>query len=528
MAKDGVGSRTGGPPEGLGGDGFWSSPEVARALLASASQAILAVDAEGRIVVANAKCAETFGYGEGELIGLGVDDLVPEARRAGHARQRQGYFEAPRARSMGEGLHLTGRRKDGTELPVEIALSFVQVGHARAALAFVTDISGRKRLEEQVLQSQRMEAVGRLAGGVAHDFNNMLTVIAGFNRLILDRLSPLDPLRGFAEEVLKATDRSAALTAQLLAFSRRQAWEPRVLNLNTVLASSEKMLRRVIGEDLELHFAPQRDLWNLRADAAQLDHVIVNLALNARDAMPAGGRLTIETANVELEHEYARTHLGVRPGSYVMLAVTDTGVGMDSDTKSQIFEPFFTTKPTGKGTGLGLSTVYGIVKQCGGDVWVYSEPGVGTTFKLYFPRVAEPESDVALAPGATGLPQGTETVLVAEDEAGVRKLLCELLRRWGYRVLEAEHSADALRIGRDEAQGIDLLVSDVVMPDISGQGLAEELGALRPRLKVLLMSGYTENAVVRHGVLSPGRHFLAKPFTPEALARKVREVLDER
>ena len=527
MAEDRRGARAAGAGSGPErDDDAWSSPEVARALLASASQAILAVDANGRIVVANAKCAEIFGYDQGEMLGLVVEELVPDSRRAGHARHRGGFFEAPRSRPMGEGMQLTARRKDGSEFPVEIALDFVRVGDTAATLAFIADISVRKRLEEQALQSQRMEAVGRLAGGVAHDFNNMLTVIAGYNRLILNKLSPMDPLRGFAEEVLKATDRSAALTAQLLAFSRRQAWQPRVLDLNTVLASAETMLRRLLGEDLELEVARQPGLWNIRADVTQLDQVIVNLALNARDAMPKGGRLTIETANTTLGHEYAKTHLGVRPGHFVMLAVSDTGGGMDSATKSRMFEPFFTTKPTGKGTGLGLAAVYGIVKQCGGDVWVYSEPGVGTTMKVYFPRALEAVSAETHEAGAPPAPKGHETLLVAEDEAGVRKLLCEVLRMAGYRVLEAADATDALRIGNDTSQPLDLLISDLVMPDLGGDELAERLGARRPGLKVLLMSGYTENSIVRQGVMNAHRPFLAKPFTPDSLALKVREVLD--
>jgi PAS domain S-box-containing protein len=349
------------------------------ALLESAAQAIIAIDRDGRIVLANRKAEEMFGYAREELLGSPVDMLLPESLRSVHGREREEYFAQPHIRPMGVGMDLAGRRKDASEFPVEVSLSHVDTREGLFAIAFVSDISQRKRLEEQLVHAQKMEAVGRLAGGVAHDFNNMLTVISGYNRMILDDLSPLDPLRANAEEILKAADRAAALTNQLLAFSRRQIMHPCVLNVNAVIVNTEKMLRHVIGEDIHLMLNLARDAGNIRADPGHIEQAVVNLAVNARDAMPLGGQLAIETANVRLDETYARTHSGVQPGGFVMIAVSDSGHGMDAETRRRIFEPFFTTKESGKGTGLGLATVYGMVKQCGGDIWVYSEPGQGTT-----------------------------------------------------------------------------------------------------------------------------------------------------
>src|ERR1017187_7973097 len=370
--------------------------------------------------------------------------LLPDSKRGNHVHERDEYFARPRIRPMGSGMDLAARRKDGTEFPVEVSLSYVEADGGGCAIAFVSDISQRKHLEEQLLHAQKMEAVGRLAGGVAHDFNNMLTVISGYNRMILDELSAMDPLRGYAEEVLKAADRAGALTNQLLAFSRRQIMRPRVVSVNAVLAQTEKMLRRLIGEDVELVMRLGADAGNIKADPLHVEQAVVNLAVNARDAMPLGGRLTIETENVCLDENYARTHMGVKPGEFVMIAVSDTGHGMDAEPRRRIFEPFFTTKEKGKGTGLGLATVYGIVKQAGGDIWVYSELGKGTTFKLYFPKVAEPASD--LHGDRVAAPQGAETILVVEDEQGVRELTTKMLKRLGYNVLAAGSGAEALDI----------------------------------------------------------------------------------
>jgi len=501
------------------------SEKMVMALLESASQAILSIDRNGRIVLANPRTEEMFGYSGAELLGARVEILLPESKRRAHGRDREEYFARPRVRPMGIGLDLAGRRKDGTEFPVEISLSYVETTEGMFAIAFVNDISDRKRLEDQLLQAQKMEAVGRLAGGVAHDFNNMLTVIAGYNRMILDELSPLDPLRGCAEEVLKAADRAGALTKQLLAFSRRQVMQPCVMNVNTTVEHTEKMLRRLIGEDVELVLRLRDDVGNIKADPSHIEQAIVNLAVNARDAMPNGGRITVETANAHLDETYARTHLGVKPGDFVMIAVSDTGLGMDAETRRRIFEPFFTTKEKGKGTGLGLATVYGLVKQLGGDIWVYSEPGQGTAFKLYFPRVTEP----AVAPQEslveTEKAPSTETILVVEDEQAVRDLTVKILKKLGHTVLAAANGAEAIEISHSFAGTIALLLTDVVMPNMSGRQVAEELVKVRPELKVLYLSGYTDNTVVHHGVLEDGVEFLPKPFSREALARKIRDVL---
>ncbi len=501
-----------------------NSEQLVPALLESASQAIIGADRTGNIVLANAKTEAMFGFARSELLGQPIEILLPESLREKHTADRSNYAAHPRVRPMGIGLELSGRRKDGTEFPVEVSLSYVQTDAGLFGMAFVTDITQRKRLEEQLMHAQKMEAVGRLAGGVAHDFNNMLTVISGYNQMILDHVSPLDPIRGYAEEILKASDRAAALTNQLLAFSRRQVVQPRVFDVNSVLLHTEKMLRRLIGEDVELDLSLYPDVGNIKADPGHLEQAIFNLSTNARDAMPNGGRLTIETAPVTLDDTYSKTHLGVEPGEYIMIAVTDTGHGMDMETKRRIFEPFFTTKERGKGTGLGLATVYGIVKQAGGDIWVYSEIGKGTTFKLYFPKV----SDAADASGdgpETVLGQGHETILVVEDEQGVRELTSRILKQLGYNVLVAASGPEALQTAAEYPGEISLLLTDVVMPNMSGTQLSQELRRVRPGVKVVYVSGYTENTVNHHGVVEPGVSFLAKPFSRDSLARKLREIL---
>jgi len=500
------------------------SERMVVALLESASQAIISIDRTGKIVLANPRTEEMFGYTREELLDYGIELLVPDAKRAAHSHQRAAYFASPHVRPMGIGMELAGRRKDGTEFPVEVSLSYVQIEEGTFAIAFVSDISQRKSLEEQLQHAQKMEAVGRLAGGVAHDFNNMLTVISGYNRMLLDELSPKDPLREYVEEALTAADRAADLTNQLLTFSRRQITQPRVINVNTVIRHSEKMLRRLIGEDIELVFRLSGDAGNIKVDPGHLEQAIVNLAVNSRDAMPLGGRLAVETTNVHLDENYARSHLGVKPGAFVMIAVSDNGTGMDAGTRQRVFEPFFTTKEKGKGTGLGLATVYGIVKQAGGDIWVYSELGQGTTFKLYFPRVMEasteePVSDV-LQPA-----NSMETVLVVEDEQSVRDLTVKMLERLGYRILTAASGPEAIEISRGHAGPIALMLTDVVMPNMSGRQLADALRPQRPDMKVLFLSGYTEDTIVNHGVLDPNVQFLPKPFSREVLARKMREVL---
>jgi CheY-like chemotaxis protein len=375
-------------------------------------------------------------------------------------------------------------------------------------------------------QSQKLEAIGQLAGGVAHDFNNLLTAINGYSSLALQRLDDNHPIRSYLEEVKKAGDRAANLTRQLLAFGRKQMLQPLALNLNDVVADMSKMLRRLIGEDIQFTAKFDPELMRIKADPGQIEQVLVNLVVNARDAMPQGGQLTIETANIEVDREYAGKHFGAPPGSYVMLAVSDTGVGMDEDTKARIFEPFFTTKEKGKGTGLGLSTVYGIIKQSGGNIWVYSEPGRGSSFKVYlqqFEAATGATEKATVEPVAQG---GSETILLVEDEDVVRGLARKILEQSGYRVLDARNGTEAIRISREHAEAIQLLLTDVVMPEISGKEIAERLTVLRPTIRVLYMSGYTDEAIVHHGVIDANVEFIQKPFTPMALVRKVRAVLD--
>jgi len=513
----------------MGEDHFFrQSEKMLAAILESAGQAILSVDNTGKIVLVNHRAADMFRYSREELLGAGIELLVPDGRREAHHRARAGYFSQPRVREMGSGLELSGRRKDGSEFPVEVSLSYIQTDDGSFGIAFVSDISQRKKLEEQLMHSQKMEAVGRLAGGVAHDFNNMLTVISGYSRMVLDELPPDHSVREYAEETLRAAERAGALTSQLLAFGRRQIMRPRVVNINDVVSQTEKMLRRLIGEDIELVLRLAPEAGNLKVDPGPVEQAIVNLAVNSRDAMPTGGRILIETANVRLDETYTRTHLGVQPGEFVMIAVSDTGHGMDAETRQHIFEPFFTTKEKGKNSGLGLATVYGMVKQTGGDIWVYSEPGKGTTFKLYFPRVPE----AATTPGGDEAGQlhlqAGETILVVEDEKAVRDLTVKMLQRLGYHILAAAGGEEALEISRTFSGPIAMLVTDVVMPHMSGLQVAEALAPTRPAMKVLFLSGYTANAVVHHGVLDSDVDYLAKPFSREDLGRKVREIMERR
>ncbi len=400
-------------------------------------------------------------------------------------------------------------------------------GQVSGAICMSLDITDRKQLEEQLRQAQKMEAVGRLAGGIAHDFNNLLMVIQGYSDLLVERLPDGDPLRRNAEQIQMASQRASSLTRQLLAFSRKQMLAPKILNVQSVVAEMEKILRRLIGEDVQLETSSAPDLGLIKADRSQIEQVILNLAVNARDAMPQGGRLTIETANVELDASYSHPPAVLSPGRYVMLAVTDNGCGMDAETQAHVFEPFFTTKEKGKGTGLGLATVYGVVKQSGGYVWVYSEPGRGTSFKIYLPRIEE----TAVPPVRDGksemqIPErGSETILLVEDEKGVRELAREYLASSGYTVIEAEDGHTALELAAMHVGPIHLLLTDVVMPGISGRELAERVSQIRPGIKIIYMSGYTDQAVVHHGILRNDAVLLQKPFTLMTLAGKLREML---
>ncbi len=486
---------------------------------------------DGKFRYVNPALAEIFGYTPAEIIDkLGPAELT-------HPEDRSMVSEYVRRRLEGKvtAMHygFRGLRKDGTMIHCEVLGSRAEYMGRPAIIGTLLDITARKqaeealrRSEEQLRQAQKMEAIGRLAGGVAHDFNNLLTAVMGYSEFLLNEFPWDDQRRRYLQEIYNTAERAASLTRQLLAFSRKQVLQPRVVNMNAILASVEKMLRRLIGEDIDLVTVQEPQLGAVKVDPSQIEQVILNLAINARDAMPHGGKLTLETSNVHLDEDYARRHAGVRPGRYVMLAVSDTGSGMDAETRSRIFEPFFTTKRHGKGTGLGLATVYGIVKQSGGHIWVYSEPGRGTTFKIYFPRVEEKAESVDAGAGVAQTLQGTETILLVEDEEVVRDVASRILDHYGYTVLEARSGAQALRICEEHKGPIHLLVTDVVMPQMSGRQLAEQLAELRPQIKVLYVSGYTDNAIVHHGVLEEGTAFLGKPFTPEALARKVREVLD--
>ena len=502
--------------------------KLARLTLAllHAADAILVADADYIIQYVNPAFERIVGYTNDEVVGQHMrvlQDAVPDwSTLAG---------EAGSALREGRVWSRSGpqKRRDGSAYYADATVSPIvgDDGRITAYVAVIRDVTERMNLEDQLRQSQRMEAIGRLAGGVAHDFNNLLTAISGYGNLILSRLDPSSALYGYAEQIQRAADRAALLTRQLLAFSRKQVLAPKLISLNTVVTDMQPMLERLIGEDIHLTACLAPDLLPVKADPGQIEQVIMNLAVNARDAMPDGGSLTIETANVYLDEAYTRRHAGSQPGQHVMLAVADTGCGITQEVLPHIFEPFFTTKEKGKGTGLGLSTVYGIVKQSGGNIWVYSEVGKGTTFKVYFPVAGEDgtEAHDASAQGSE-TPYGNETVLVVEDEDSVRALAQQVLEAHGYTVLTAQSGDDALKVADEYPGIIHLVLSDVVMPGMSGKELADKLCDSRPTVQVLFMSGYTDNAIVHHGVLDPGIAYIQKPFTPRMLAAKVRKLLD--
>jgi two-component system cell cycle sensor histidine kinase/response regulator CckA len=501
-----------------------AAEEKYRSIFENAVEGIFQATPEGRYVAANPAMARILGYGSVEEFLAERICFNPENYVVPGVREtiKQILEDA----GLVAGFECEVVKKDGTRINTiqNVRAIHDDKGKLLHYEGSIEDVTERKMLETQLRQSQKLEAVGMLAGGIAHDFNNLLTVIGGYSDLTLTKLRAEDPLRRHVTEISKASDRAAVLTRQLLAFSRKQVLQPKVLDLNSIVGEMEKLLRRLIGEDVKFRAVFSPEIGSVKADPGQIEQVIMNLAVNSRDAMPNGGTLTIETGNVVLDEEYARTHVTVPPGHYVLLAVSDSGCGMDSATQARIFEPFFTTKEQGKGTGLGLSTVYGIVKQSGGSIWVYSEPGRGTTFKVYLPRVDEvPTTEVRREIKETI--KGSETILLAEDEEMVRELSNEVLVAYGYKVLEAANGGAALLICERYEGEIDLLLTDVVMPEMSGPELAQRLKQLRPNMKVLYMSGYTDNAIVHQGVLDEGANFIQKPFAPVSLAEKVHSVL---
>jgi len=503
--------------------------ELVQLLLDSTAEAIYGIDLHGNCMLANPTCARLLGYADpGQLKGRNMHALIHHHHPDGRPYPEE---ECPIVRAIHtrQGTHIKDEvfwRADGTKFDAEyFAYPMWRGKELVGAVVTFLDISHQKKLEEQLRQAQKMEAIGQLAGGVAHDFNNLLTIITGYSELLLLSMPPDNPDRELLEEIHKAAQRSASLTRQLLAFSRKQVLAPKVLDLNEVVRDTEKMLRRVIGEDIQLTTTLHPQLGSVKADPGQLEQVLLNLAVNARDAMPQGGKLTIETNNIVLGEDHARSHVDVRPGWYVMLAVTDTGIGMTEEVKRRLFEPFFTTKGTGKGTGLGLAVVHGIVKQSDGTIEVNSEPGMGTSFKIYLPRVEQAASTGKSWPGFGPAPRGTETLLLVEDEDAVRALTRFTLQQCGYTILEASHGEEAIRVATNHREKIHLLVTDVVMPGMGGRVLAERLLSLHPQMKVLYLSGYTDDAVVRHGILHEEVNFLQKPFSPNALAHQVRQVL---
>ena len=495
------------------------------AIVESSEDAILSASLDGTITSWNRGAERVFQYSAAEITGKSLLLLVSLAM----VDSERHMLEAVARGEAVPPYESERRRKDDSMVEVALTVSPVRdaSGNVIGISEIVRDLTAQRQTEEQFRQAQKMEAVGRLAGGVAHDFNNLLSVVLSYSSFALERLSAGDPLRSDVEQIEIAGNRATELTRQLLAFSRQQVLQPRVLDLGQIVAAMKLMLGRLLGEDIELTILTGSELGRVLADQGQIEQVVMNLAVNARDAMPDGGRLTIETVNVQLDSPYVGSHLGVAPGDYVMLAISDTGVGMDEATRARIFEPFFTTKEQGKGTGLGLSTVFGIVEQSAGHVGVYSEPGRGCTFKVYLPRTDRVAPVASLAPTSADL-RGTETILLVEDEPQVRAAACAILRRKGYNVLETSNGGEAFLLSQDFGAKIHLLLTDVVMPRMSGRKLSERLALERPGMKVLFVSGYTDDAIVHHGVLDAGVSFLQKPFTPDSLLRKVRAVLDAR
>lgn len=553
--------------------------DVFRALLESAPDAMVIANEHGKITLINAQTERLFGYKREELLGQSVEMLIPERYRVGHVRYREDYGDSPRLRPMGAGRELFGLRKDGSEFPVEISLSPFRTQEGILVCSAIRDITLQKkaqdelrdakealetrvrertvelvtanealqaeivqrelalrqrdseqvrsrRLEEQLLLSQKMEAIGRLAGGIAHDFNNLLGVILGNAEMLLKTGLPAAPHIERVEQIKMAGEEAASVTKQLLAFARQQVSEPQLLDLNAVLTDLEPLLRRIVEENIRLEMVLARDLGDIKNDRSQLAQIILNLVANARDAMNTGGRLILETSNAYLGEAYARDHLDVLPGPYVQLSVTDSGEGMDKETVSRIFEPFFTTKEKGSGSGLGLATVYGIVRQSGGHIWIYSEPGHGTTFKIYFPRLSGATDEQFNHTQNEEVSKGTETILLVEDSKLLAKVTGDFLASVGYRVLLAGEASEALQVASEYPGRIHLLLTDVVMPHMNGRELSELLLQKRPEVKVLFMSGHTAGVISQNVLLTEDVAFIEKPFNYDLLSQRIRLLLD--
>jgi PAS domain S-box-containing protein len=504
--------------------------EISLSILENAPYGVVLIDTDGKYIYINPEFTNITGYTLQD-IPTGKDWFQKVFSDPKDRERMIQLWKKDRSKGNMINRDFSINRKDGKTNEIETRSTFLRDGRAVMVLH---DIAEQKRaeaemrsLQEQLRQSQKMEAIGRLAGGIAHDFNNLLTIIKGYSQLSLIELKEDTPLRGNIEHIHTATDRAADLVRQLLAFSRRQILEMKVWDLNTILTNLHNMLRRLIGEDIELTTILGKDLGRVKTDLGWIEQAIMNLVVNARDAMPSGGKLTIETGNAVLDEAYVSGRVGVKPGRYVVLSVSDTGVGMIPEVRERLFEPFFSTKEKDKGTGLGLSTVYGIVKQSDGDIWVYTEPGKGSTFKIYLPRVDAPPEQPREKVSGDELLRGSETILLVEDEEEVRKLAIRVLERQGYKVLEAHDGDEALLVCEQHQGPIHLMLTDVVMPGMNGHELAKRLEPFHPEMKVLYMSGYTDNAIVLHGVLVEGVHYIQKPFTVNALAKKVREVLEQ-
>jgi PAS domain S-box-containing protein len=507
-------------------EGLWKTATRFRSLIEHASDIMAILNPDGLCQYVSPSASRILSYISADLVGRTIfefvhpDDVTLVAETVTEALRRPGL-------ALPEIEYRLRHRNGAWHTFAATFTNLLDNSAVNGLLVNCHDITERKQLEAQYRHSQKMEVIGQLAGGVAHDFNNILTVISGHCAFILDNLRQDDPLRADVERIKKSGERAASLTRQLLAFSRKQALKPQIVNLNTIVSQVEKMLQRLIGEDIALVITPAMRLGQVKADPGQIEQVMMNLVVNARDAMPQGGKLIIETANVELDQSYARQHLSVRAGPYVMLAVSDTGHGMDEATKARIFEPFFTTKEAERGTGLGLATVYGIINQSDGHIQVYSQPGQGATFKIYLPRIEKPEETVLSDQNLVESRQGSETILLVEDDVMVRNFACRVLREAGYTVLETSHGAEALQLCEWYTKPIHLLVTDVVMfSGISGPQLAKWLVTLQPEMRVLYISGYPDNALTQRGLLESETPFLSKPFTPGTFIHKVREVLD--